>query len=91
MNHTTEDSREFAELVGGDTIPLEDGTIEMPPEQAKNTAKIVEDIEQGDYMIISVGYCKAEDLLSKMQIEKLKANRAARVTEKAKARNDSQR
>lgn len=83
MNHTTEDSKQNAILVGGETYALENGKIEMPPEHAKTTKTIIENIEQGNFMTISIGKCKAEDILSKKDIAKLLKVRNARKTRSA--------
>lgn len=88
MNRTIEDSK-LAIVVGGDTIVHEDGKLEMPPEQAKNTKIIIKEIEDGNCITIPVGNCKAEDILSKKQIEELKDNREERKTEKAILRKNS--
>ena len=84
MNQTTEDSRQI--LFGGDTIVLEDGRLEMPPEQAKNTSTVVKNIEEGNFITIQVGNCKAEDILSKEQMAILKTNRESRKTRQALSR-----
>lgn len=87
MNQTIEDSKAIGIMVGGNTIPSEDGKIEMPPEQAKNTKNIAENIEIGNVQVISVGNTTLHDMnFSKEQIETLKANREARKTAKALAR-----
>lgn len=88
MNQTIDGSRQM--LVGGDTIPLEDGKIEMPSAQAKTTNIVVEEIEQGNSLNITLSDARADEILSDEQVEILKANRASRVTEKAIARLDGE-
>ena len=73
----------MAIVVGGETVALENGKIEMPPEQAKNTQEILNNIEKGNFQEIKVGNCRAEEILSKKQLEILKANRKERRTKKA--------
>ncbi len=91
MNRTIAGSNKKAILVGGDTYTLEDGRIEIPPEQAKTTKNILENIEQGNFMTISVGNCKAEDVLSKSDIAKLQKNRKERKTRNALKRKEQER
>ena len=86
MNQTIEDSKKMVVLVGGDTIVLEDGKLEMPPEQAKNAKEVGNNIEIGNFQEIKVGNCKAEDILSKEQIAILMKNRKARKTQRVYAR-----
>ena len=84
MNRTTEGSiQKRAMLVGGETIPLENGEIEMPPENAKKAEEIIKNIEQGNFMTITVENCNAKDVLSKEDIAKLEQNRKARRTRSA--------
>lgn len=83
MNRTTEDSRELQVLVGGDTVALEDGTIQMPPEQAKNSEEVLDNIIRGIFQEIKVENGRAEDILSKNKIIDLQKYRAERKTEKA--------
>lgn len=83
MNRTTEGSNQNIILVGGETFALENGKIEMPPEQAKTTKSIISHIKQGNFMTISVGNCKAEDVLSPKDVAKLQKIRSARKTRSA--------
>ena len=83
MNRTTEDSKIRAIMVGGDTIALEDGKIEMPPEQAKSSEIVLDNIIIGNFQEIKMENAKAEDILSKKQIAELQKYRAERKTEKA--------
>ena len=83
MNRTTEGSKARAIIVGGDTIALEDGRIEMPPEQAKSSEIVLDSIIIGNFQEIKIENCKAEDILSKEQIIELQKCRAERKTEKA--------
>lgn len=91
MNRTTEGSNKNIILVGGETYALEDGTIEIPPEQAKTTKAVIENIKLGDFMEIHAGNCRAEDILSKQDIEVLKQNREERKTRKAVERKQEER
>ena len=86
MNQTTADSRKWQVIVGGDTVSLEDGTIQMPPEQAKSTEVILNNIIIGNFQEIKMENCKAEQVLSKAKIVDLEKYRAERKTEKALAR-----
>lgn len=87
MNRTTEGSKSLATLVGGDTVALEDGKIEMPPEQAKNAEEVLNYIIAGMFQEIKVGNCKAQDMkFSEEQMAQLKANREERKTSIALAR-----
>ena len=54
MSQAIEDSKQKATIVGGTIVPLEDRTIEIPPEQAKDFTQLVEDIEKGNYIEILV-------------------------------------
>ena len=54
MNRTTEGSKARAIIVGGDTIALEDGRIEMPPEQAKISEKVLDNIIIGNFQEIKM-------------------------------------
>ena len=83
MNRTTEDSKIRAIMVGGDTIALEDGKIEMPPEQAKSSEIVLDNIIIGNFQEIKMENAKAEDILSKKQIAELQKYRAERKTQKA--------
>lgn len=83
MNRTTEDSKIRAIMVGGDTIALEDGKIEMPPEQAKSSEIVLDNIIIGNFQEIKMEKAKAEDILSKKQIIELQKYREERKTEKA--------
>lgn len=83
MNRTTEDSKIRAIMVGGDTIALEDGKIEMPPEQAKSSEIVLDNIIMGNFQEIKMENAKAEDILSKQQIIELQKYREERKTEKA--------
>lgn len=83
MNRTTEDSKIRAIMVGGDTIALEDGKIEMPPEQAKSSEKVLDNIIIGNFQEIKMEKARAEDILSKEQIIELQKYREDRKTEKA--------
>ena len=84
MNRTTEDSRKLQTLVGGETIPQEDGKIEMPPENSKNVEEILNYIIAGMFQDIKTGNCTAQDMnFSKEQMEQLKENRKERKTQKA--------
>lgn len=84
MNRTTEGSKQKAILVGGDTIPLENGKIQIPPEQAKTNEEVIANIEMGNFKEISTGNCKAEDVLTPEQIKILKHNRKQRKTRNSK-------
>lgn len=83
MNRTTEDSKARAIIVGGDTIALEDGKIEMPPEQAKSSEKVLDSIIIGNFQEIKMENAKAEEILSKKQIIELQKYREERKTKKA--------
>lgn len=83
MNRTTEDSKIRAIMVGGDTIALEDGKIEMPPEQAKSSEIVLDNIIMGNFQEIKMENAKAEDILSKKQIIELQKYRDERKTQKA--------
>lgn len=83
MNRTTDDSRKLQVLYGGDTVTTEVGTIKMPPEQAKNAGKVLDNIIIGNFKEIKTENSKAEDVLSKAQIIKLEKIRNERKTPKA--------
>lgn len=84
MNQTTADSKKIAILVGGDTIVLEDGKLEMPPEQAKNAKEVLNSIFEGLFQEIKVGDCNVQDMnFSKEQRKQLELNREQRKTKKA--------
>ena len=54
MSRAIEDSKQKAIVVGGAIVPLEDRTIEIPPEKAKDFTQLITDIENGEYIVISV-------------------------------------
>lgn len=85
MNRTTEGS-EKAIMIGGDTIALKNGKIEMPPEQAKSTKEVLNNIIVGNFQEIKMEDGRAEDILSKKQIAELQKYRAERKTKKAQER-----
>ena len=87
MNQTTEDSNGRVIIVGGDTIPQEDGRIEIPPEQAKNFTPVLENIEL-DNMTISMSDCKAEDVLTPEQIEEFEAGKEEARPWQSEKRNE---
>ena len=90
MNPTIEDSKEFIEIVGGDTIVLEDGRLEMPPEQAKRMGQeMINAIRDGIYSSIKVEKALAENDLTKEQVATLVQLRNRRKTEKSIARRIS--
>lgn len=81
MNQTTEDSKQLATLVGGDTIVKEDGKLEIPPEQAKNAENVLNTIFEGMFQDIKVEKCNIKDMnFTKEQKEELKHNRNQRKT-----------
>lgn len=88
MNRTTEDSKKWQVFAGGQTIPLENGKIEIPPKKADRADEVVDNILNDGFTIIRLGICKAEDILSKKQIEELKVIRKERKTEKALQRRE---
>lgn len=84
MNRTIDDSRELQILVGGDTIALEDGIIKMPPEQAKETKQVIDNLIIGAIQEIKVEEDKnIEQKLTKAQIIVLKEYRENRKTKLA--------
>ena len=81
MNQTTEDSKNIATLVGGDTIVKEDGKLEIPPEQAKNAQNVLNTIFEGMFQEIKVENCNIKDMnFTAEQKEELKQNRNQRKT-----------
>lgn len=85
MNRTTEGSKK-AIMIGGDTIALKNGKIEMPPEHAKSTKEVLNNIIVGNFQEIKMEDGRAEDILSKKQIAELQKYRAERKTKKAQER-----
>ena len=83
MNQTTEGSKKWQVIAGGQTIPLEDGKIDMPPKNADRSDEVVDNIIIGNFQEIKVGTCRGTDILSNAQIIELKKYREERKTKKA--------
>ena len=76
MSQTNVDSKQKATMVGGCTYPEEKGTITMPPDQAKDFTSVENNIENGEFITISVsGKCDIREVLSPTEIEQFKAGR----------------
>lgn len=87
MNQTTEDSNKRAIIVGGDTVALEDGTIKIPPEQAKDFTPIFENVEKGNVVEFSVnGDFSLKNLSTEQLKEFLEQKRKGRPYEYEKYR-----
>lgn len=54
MNQTTEDSKKWQVIAGGNTIFEEEGTVTIPPEKSLRTDKLVNDVLDGLIAEISV-------------------------------------
>lgn len=87
MNQTTEDSNKRAIIVGGDIVALEDGTIKIPPEQAKDFTPIFENVEKGNVVEFSVnGDFSLKNLSTEQLKEFLEQKRKGRPYEYEKYR-----
>lgn len=84
MNRTTDDSRKLQVLYGGETVKTEEGILQMPPEQAKDTEEVLNNIIIGNFQEIKVENDKnLEQILTKTEIIELEEYRRNRKTEKA--------
>lgn len=71
MSHAIEDSNKIAKLVGGCIYPEEEGTITIPPEQAKDFTPTIEALEEGQEMEVTAKDCEAIEVLKEPQIAEL--------------------
>lgn len=89
MNRTTEGSRKWQILVGGDTKKIQNDKLEMPPQNAKSTEDVMNSILKGEVTYIKVNEGKVENL-TKQQVKEILDARKNRKTETALRRMNKQ-